>query len=184
MTYTSKSVGQNLCCFYRRLQLRINLNLILGLLFLLGSYSTFANGAVKKGETEKDHSLQSETPTIPMLQYGAGGVVGSVFGLGTGHAIQGRYTKLGWIFTLSEVATLTLGLWGALNSTPYFNRDGYNNSIYGVSSYVGFFGFFSLRIWEIVDLWTGVSPTSSTKSHALVLVPNPHGPQVAFSWNF
>ena len=36
----------------------------------------------------------------------AGTIAGTLLGLGIGHAIQGRYSKRGWIFTVGEVGGL------------------------------------------------------------------------------
>src|SRR4051812_36567936 len=38
-------------------------------------------------------------------RYISGGAVGSIFGFGIGHAIQGRYSEKGWIFAVGEAAT-------------------------------------------------------------------------------
>ena len=45
-----------------------------------------------------DRSVQN-VAIISQGQYISGGVVGTVFGFGIGHAIQGRWTKTGWIHT-------------------------------------------------------------------------------------
>lgn len=71
--------------------------------------------------TEKIDLLQSNAPPylnglnetqIMIREYGSdmqnysGAVVGSMFGFGIGHAIQGRYKQDGWKWTLGEVGTL------------------------------------------------------------------------------
>ena len=45
-----------------------------------------------------DHSVSS-VKTISEGQYIMGGVFGTVIGYGIGHAMQGRWTKTGWIHT-------------------------------------------------------------------------------------
>lgn len=90
-------------------------------------------------------------------QYLAGGVVGSIIGLGIGHAIEGRYLEKGWIFTLAEGVSVTMiGTGAALLPlelvTGLFSGRSSGASFYllglGGAALVGF------KIWEIIDLWS------------------------------
>lgn len=74
-----------------------------------------------------------------------GGIVASVaFGLGTGHAIQGRWMERGWIFTFGELAGLGLGAVASSES----DIDARTVNVLG---FVGLATFIGLHVWEIVD---------------------------------
>lgn len=99
-------------------------------------------------------AFEQETTTED--RYIAGGVVGSVIGLGIGQAINGNYTNSGWVFTLTEVPSLAMLIAGAMIyhiGAPYMTYQQAKNLgtgllIPGVLLFAGF------RIWDIVDLWS------------------------------
>lgn len=73
-------------------------------------------------------------------QYVAGGVLGTLMGVGIGHAIQERYTQNGWIFTATQLGSgFMYGLFA-----------GQGNEIGAGLSIISLIGF---RIWELVDVW-------------------------------
>ncbi|MEE2789564.1 MAG: hypothetical protein VX589_19655 [Myxococcota bacterium] len=79
-----------------------------------------------------------------------GGVLGSVFvGFGVGHAIQGRYSERGWIFTVGELLSIFILMRGVGECVA----DAIDGEEVCDSSLieVGLVGFAGLRIWEIVD---------------------------------
>jgi hypothetical protein len=78
-------------------------------------------------------------------RYIAGGIVGSVLGLGVGHAIEGRYKGL--LFTITEAAAITLIIVGSVVPMP----QGAKIPII----LVGALGLAGFKIWEIIDIWTG-----------------------------
>lgn len=78
----------------------------------------------------------------------AGGLVGTFFGLGLGHAIQGRYLDRGWIFTVGEVASFTVAVAGAASCID----DGPDCSGMGVFV-AGFVSLLGFRVWELIDIW-------------------------------
>lgn len=88
-----------------------------------------------------------------------GGILGTWFGLGLGHAVQGRWSDKGWIFTFGEigsVAMLTYGLARCIEEDYYYDdsrHDGCDTG--GLYLASGLIGFAVFRIWEIVDVWRG-----------------------------
>ncbi len=107
------------------------------------------------------------TDEVEVYQYGkisnasliGGGLLGTFFGLGTGHIVEGQYGKKGWIFTVGElgsIAVISVGLAQAVNagidcsfgSGNNCSKSGDGLIITGTLAYVGF------RIWEIIDVWT------------------------------
>ncbi|MGZ3769732.1 MAG: hypothetical protein ACXVCP_07845 [Bdellovibrio sp.] len=126
---------------------------------------TLENESVKKpaAETERKsegvtyaHLSESEREVLSRgevseTQYIVGGIIGTYPGLGIGHAIQGRYSEKGWIFTTGEIATLVAfasGIGDCWNG----NRYGSCNSGLALGGLIGYLGF---RVWEIVDVWSG-----------------------------
>jgi hypothetical protein len=93
---------------------------------------------------------------IGTTAYVLGGVLGTYpLGFGIGHAIQGRYSDKGWIFTVGELGAVTILYSAALdcmtNSSYWNNSNGTCNN--KGSMFLGAAAFVALRIWEIVDLW-------------------------------
>lgn len=101
-------------------------------------------------------AIAFEQETTTQDRYIAGGVVGTVIGLGIGQAINGNYTNSGWVFTLTEAPSLGMLIAGAMiyrMGAPYLTYDqaynlGIGLLIPGVLLFAGF------RIWDIVDLWS------------------------------
>ena len=133
------------------------------LLFFILIFSFFSEAKqAPKSTTQKNAPVidsKLEYTYIPKNRYIAGAVVGSVLGFGSGHLIQQRYLKTGWIFTIGQLAsffvfsigitavpvglletTLTLG-----TSTKIINRsDNWINA--------GAIGLILFKAWEIVDI--------------------------------
>ena len=78
--------------------------------------------------------------SISVGRYVAGGVVGMMLGLGIGHAVQGRYLRTGWIFTV-----LYLGGGSVL---AYAVLDGHVGLMWGTSLALSV-----VRVLEIIDVW-------------------------------
>lgn len=98
---------------------------------------------------------------ISQGNYTTGGVIGTIFGLGIGHGIQGRWSDKGWLYTLSGIVSYSLMI-NALNSESC----NYDYDDYGLveesctaddSSEWWALLFLAVRIAEIVDVW---SPSS------------------------
>lgn len=88
-------------------------------------------------------------------QYIGGGILAVFPGFGVGHAVQGRWSDNGWIFTVGEIAATGLVIYGisqddcflAIDECHDTNDDGAGEFVVGFLAYTG------LRIWEIVDAW-------------------------------
>lgn len=93
-------------------------------------------------------------------QYITGGILGSAFGFGIGHAIQGRYVDKGWIFTASDVSGYLL----LANANCFRGRDtnspdravrersdckNVGQGILGAGLIIG------SRVLQVLDLWIG-----------------------------
>lgn len=92
---------------------------------------------------------------ISTQRYVIGGVLGTYpLGLGIGHAIQGRYSDKGWIFTAGELGSLVVlfaGIGDCLDDDDTWGDDCDDNSDGLI--FLGVAGYLSFRIWEIVDVW-------------------------------
>ncbi len=98
---------------------------------------------------ERDLLREGEIPDFLIL---GGGAVGFLFGFGSGHAIQGRWSSAGWKFTLGEGLSWTgvfVGL-GMSGSASSFRKD--LGMSLGIASLISL-GVF--RIWEIIDTLAG-----------------------------
>ncbi|MBM4252144.1 MAG: hypothetical protein FJ146_09250 [Deltaproteobacteria bacterium] len=102
-------------------------------------------------------------------EYLLGGLTSTVLGFGTGHVVQGRYWKDGWIFTAGEVVSF-----GAVLASLAPCRD----DLFKVERIdiaqrlakcnkpgliLGQLSFISFRVWETVDAW--VTPNPELKEH-------------------
>ncbi len=100
-------------------------------------------------EKERDILQAGE---ISKSRYVVGGILGTwPLGFGIGHAIQGRYTDKGWIFTVGELGSISLAVAGLGDCWAGSRYETCNGGLVfaGVMAYVGF------KVWEIVDLWAG-----------------------------
>ena len=86
-----------------------------------------------------------------------GGIVGTAVGYGIGHAVQGRWSETGWIFTLGEGTALTVFM-VAFSSCIAADFEGRAHEDRCAASLIGSgVALLGFRIWEIVDVWTGPS---------------------------
>ena len=115
--------------------------------------------------TEKDKEVL-EIGEISTGRYVAGGILGTYpIGFGIGHAIQGRWSEQGWIFTAGELGSVAM-LLGGLSSCLKGDADDFFDDCSGGENAlitVGLIGFIGFRIWEIVDVWA--VPPSHNKKH-------------------
>ena len=99
---------------------------------------------------EQDLLLRGEITQDRII---GGGLLGMFMGFGLGHAVQGRYSEKGYLFTLGElgsIVAITVGLLACLDSL----EDGCQDS--GQATAVaGLIGLGIFRVWEMVDVWTG-----------------------------
>jgi hypothetical protein len=88
--------------------------------------------------------------------HAGGGILSLFFGFGTGQAVQGRWGDTGWIFTLGEVGSFALIIYGAERSADYDCPDPSCEDDPGVGPIVvGAIGLVVFRVWEIVDAFAG-----------------------------
>lgn len=108
------------------------------------------SGADSFTEEERKILAQGE---ISQARYVIGGVLGTwPLGLGIGHAIQGRYTEKGWIFTVGELGSMAVMMAGVGDCIGRIgSNDNCSNS--GGLILLGAMGFVGFRIWEIIDVW-------------------------------
>lgn len=131
-------------------------------------------------------SMAEEYSTEVLLspeRYYTGGILGSIFGLGIGHAIEGRWTDKGYIFTFGE----TLG--ALLLSPVIYNLTSTKTErekcvdFCTLPAFALVYG--GLRVWEIVDIWTGASPETKRKNRLQTLfLPDPNSPRILISYQF
>jgi len=144
--------------------------LILALLFCsqIFASSILVYEANKKGIDLSDKDKETlEIGEISTARYVVGGVLGTYpLGLGIGHAIQGRWSQKGWIFTTGQLVSATAAVVGIVGCAGNELENGFNdkddcsavNETLVVAGILGYFGF---RIWEIVDVWA--TPPSHNK---------------------
>ncbi len=106
--------------------------------------------------TPSEHALLMRGEITPGEHIG-GGLLGTFFGLGLGHAVQGRYSDKGWIFTVGEAgsaAVLIFTFNGCISDSFRSDYGRYNDCNEGLlwGSALALAGF---RIWELVDVWAG-----------------------------
>jgi hypothetical protein len=76
-----------------------------------------------------------------------GGALGTFFGLGVGHAVQGRYLERGWIFTAGELGSMGVTIAGVASCAD-LDR---GCNLYLVAG--GMVGMLAFRTWEVIDVW-------------------------------
>ena len=108
------------------------------------------------------------TETMSNAKYIGGGVVSIIPGFGIGHAIQGRYSEKGWIFTTSElvlvastyyfakeiVKTIREEANQAVNNRSLSAFDAKSILYKGGLSLISLLTLFSVKSWEMMDAWT------------------------------
>ena len=112
--------------------------------------------------TEEDVVMPAEesAKTISTGRYIGGGLASMIFGFGTGHAIQGRYSERGWIFTVLGFTPFACLAGPALLLTGPYLLD-LNPEIPGSFIYITLFGVYcwftamtvikTLELWDIFD---------------------------------
>jgi hypothetical protein len=124
--------------------MRLSLALLLGLV-------TWTTSASAKGLTGEEREIL-ERGEISTTSHVAGGVAGTVIGLGIGHAIQGRYWSRGLIFTVGEPVLAGLFVVAASESSTHPSH-GASDKSYALVLATGL-ALLGLRAWQINDIWT------------------------------
>lgn len=131
----------------------------------------------KSKDDKAAFSMEGKTIEMDMRDYILGGVLGTTVGFGIGHAVQGRYKQKGWLFTVLQVASLGLIIYGLsdcesssaddessgdddvfddLVQLPRTKRPALaEDSCPGAgAAIVGFGTLIGFHVWEIVDVWS------------------------------
>lgn len=163
-------------------------------MFLLLFMTTFSTLAMAEEQALTYSPLSDEDKLILANgemgtgRYVSGGAVGSVMGLGIGHAIQGRYSEKGWIFTTGELVT------GMVAASGFFKcmfgsmlGAEKNSSCNDDAAAIGFMGLVTFRVWEIYDLWA--TPYQRNKRYRelkmqVTFVPLPNGATAGLVYRF
>jgi hypothetical protein len=107
--------------------------------------------------TAEEAELLNRGPIDDSAHIG-GGVLALFFGFGVGQAVQGRYGDTGWIFTVGEVASVGLVIYGIGRMfDDCFDPDdqGCDEDATATPFVVGLLALSGFRIWEVVDAFTG-----------------------------
>lgn len=108
--------------------------------------------------SDEDRKILRDGEISPTAHIVGGVLATYPIGLGIGHAVQGRYTEKGWIFTVGELASMSVmiaGLGDCVESYSYssgtrsYSCGSGGMLLLGALSYIGF------RIWESIDAWVG-----------------------------
>ena len=134
---------------------------------------TDAEGTASNEATDQDAPDQrSYTYTLIGMnrrEYLLGGLTSTVLGFGSGHAVQGRYWKDGWIFTAGEVVSFGAVLASLAPCRDDFFRIEKIDIAQRLAKcnkpglILGQLSFISFRVWETVDAW--VTPNPELKEH-------------------
>lgn len=98
------------------------------------------------GLSDEDQSVLARGE-IDDRQYIVGGLAASFLGLGVGHAIQGRWSERGWIFTVGEIAAYGVFAWGYAKAWECGCDGAAGVAVAGLLAAGG------LRLFEIADAW-------------------------------
>lgn len=118
-----------------------------------------APSPVEKGPKKMSYASLSEEDRrilqngeISNPAYVIGGIIGTYpIGLGIGHAIQGRYSDKGWIFTVGELGSAAVAMAGLGDCVSDWSDS--RRRCEGGLIVLGFVGYLGFRIWEIIDVW-------------------------------
>ncbi len=89
-------------------------------------------------------------------QFIGGGLASLFVGFGVGQAIEGRWHDTGWIFTLGEPVAFGVFLYGLAQTIGCIDNNcsnGHNTG--GATIVVGAVSLVGLRLWEVIDAFTG-----------------------------
>ncbi len=139
--------------------MKINITRLILLGVILFSFSSKSNELVdiakNKGiELNKEEIEVLDVGELGVPAYVLGGLIGTYPGFGIGHALQGRWSSKGWIFTVGEFVTgviLVMSAADCLVDTVSGNPD-CESRFYLTASAAGLIG---LKVWEIFDVWYG-----------------------------
>lgn len=120
-----------------------------------------------EGIYAKQHEVDSSLIPINKSKYLQGGLLGTLVGFGTGHAVQGRWRRDGWQHTAWQAGAVALASYGWFcKNYSSAGPDDLNSNIepkpkpsypacdgYGLMMLVGIPLFAALKIIEIASVW-------------------------------
>ena len=109
-------------------------------------------------------------------RYLGGALFGSVFGLGSGHFIQGRFLNKGMYFLFGEAAGASTVLIGGIALCGI--QGGKDSSNCQLIQNIGVGIFVAAKAWEIFDLW--VIPPIENSEYRELIKKYPDKKRVAF----
>lgn len=112
-----------------------------------------------KGRLPSSKLDSSSLIEMERKDYVAGGVLGTVLGLGIGHAVQGRWSSdIGWFFTIAQLLTAYKYVSSVSEYSSCLATDSYSYYSYGGcdGSESGLWALMLLgtRVGEIISVWT------------------------------
>lgn len=139
---------------------------VLSLSFVQNAYSETNSVAQYLGEKPafevKETTKYKERGEI-YYNYVPGAVIGTVLGLGTGHAIQHRWSKRGTLFTIGQLLGL-VAIYAGNSSVSIGSSSSFRiNRGDSLLSTIGGFTYVVSRIYEIIDVWK--KPKSQQNLH-------------------
>ena len=174
-------------------------SLLLSLLIAL-SFQAFSEET--NGEKEVMKSETNQKILMDKTKYFGGGAATIFVGLGTGHAIQGRYMENGWIFTAGGLMLLIAGVGAGVGAEITSKRkaimgdfhdivnaleeeEAYNDGI-STSTYV-YLGLAivgtAIKTWEIIDIWLPPSKYKLVDQNSIKLKPLAfYSPETKFNY--
>lgn len=120
--------------------------------------------------TESDRRILERGP-YDTTEVVVGGLLGTVVGFGSGHGVQSRYRRTGWIYTVGEVGSLGLAF-SAIACSGSSYECVYPLLLSGTFVFIGF------RLVESVDVW--LHPAVHNRKYRK-LRERTDGPQLSFS---
>lgn len=90
---------------------------------------------------------------ISPVRYAVGGLIGTFSGLGLGHAIVGEWTNKGWIFTVGEIGTGVMTVYGMAQALSH-DRNTPSARRGEMFMIAGALSMTVLRVYEVYDIWT------------------------------
>lgn len=86
--------------------------------------------------------------------YVGGGLIGTFFGFGLGHAVQGRFVDKGWIFMAGEAGSVALLAYGMGDCYSLLAEQPAEECGHDGAFVLGLVGFLGFHVWELIDVWT------------------------------
>ncbi len=161
--------------------------LLFGLTVFLSLTALASDPSLPKSDPSGSEKGTPSVIQISRGKYITGGVLASTLGFGIGHAVQGRYSEKGWIFTAAEVTGLALlihaNCFRPRNTNSQIRsvreQSDCENVTEGIGGAALLLGF---HIWEVIDAWTQAQPLPN--SSEVFVLPVEDGVNVSLNLRF